>query len=78
MRTLCLGVAVLLAVAPTGPVWGAGNNETIFIPPNAAGEQDAPESGLVEVFARFCLDWFPPQGRVEDGAPGLMTALSPD
>lgn len=68
----------MLAVAPTGPVWDAGNNETIFIPPNAAGDQDAPESGLVEAFARFCLDRFPPQGRVEDDAPELMTALLPD
>jgi len=51
----------------------AAQASKVLIPSDAT--QDPAGSALVEAFALFCLDRFPDAARVEDAAPGRMTAM---
>ena len=51
----------------------AAQASKVLIPSDAT--QDLAGSALVEAFALFCLDRFPDAARVEDAAPGRMTAM---
>ena len=73
MRTAFV-TAVLVLLAPG---LARAQAATVFIPPDAAQEQDPAGTALVEAFGLFCLDRFPGAARVEDAAPGRLVPLSP-
>ena len=69
--------AMLAVVALAGSARAQKSSNNIYIPPDAVNEQDAPGTALVDAFGHFCLHHFPGPARMEDVAPGQVTALPP-